>query len=160
MHSSMYEGALYKYVLMLQEMAIPLLVIGIPIMILTIVSWWKIFTKAGQPGWFALVPILNVITMLKVGGKPWGYFFLAFIPFVGGLILTIVMATGLARSFGKSGGFAAGLIFLGPIFYPILAFGSAQHQGYQPAMQGYGYPPPGYPPPGYAPQPGYGPPAR
>ena len=45
-------------------------VVVLAIAVLVIAGLWKIFTKAGEPGWHAIVPILNVITLLKIAGKP------------------------------------------------------------------------------------------
>jgi hypothetical protein len=91
---------------------------------------WKVFTKAGKPGWASLIPIYSTIVLLQIAGKPAWWFILLFIPIVG-LIFLIITFVGLAERFGKGGGFAVGLILLGAVFFPILAFGSAQ---YQPAL--------------------------
>ncbi len=96
--------------------------------ILLIVSLWKIFTKAGKPGWASIVPIYNTIVMLEIAGKPIWWIILLFIPVVN-LVISIIVIVELANKFGKSGGFAAGLIFLPVIFYPILAFSSAKYSG-------------------------------
>jgi len=140
----------------------PLFAIWAVFAVLMIVSMWKIFTKAGEPGWWTFVPIGNTIMLLKIIGKPWTYIFFAFIPFVGGIILWAMMCGGLARVFGKESGYAVGIFFLGWIFVPMLAFGSATYLGPNAGLampMGYapGYPPPpGYPPQGGYPQPGYG----
>jgi len=93
-----------------------------------IAAMWKVFTKAGKPGWAAIVPIYNIIVLLGIAGKPAWWIILFFIPIVN-LIITILVYVALAGKFGKGGGFAMGLVFLGPIFFPILGFGSAQYQG-------------------------------
>lgn len=89
---------------------------------------WKLFTKAGQPGWAAIVPIYNIIIMLKIVGRPTWWIVLFVIPFVS-LIPAVLLPLDLAKSFGKSTGFGVGLILLGFIFMPILAFGSAKYVG-------------------------------
>jgi len=94
---------------------------------------WKIFTKAGKPGWACIVPIYNIIVLLEIVGKPWWYLLLLFIPVVNIVILIMVMIA-LAQVFGKSGGFAVGLIFLSLIFMAILAFGDAKYLGPQAAV--------------------------
>ncbi len=99
------------------------------LMILLIASFWKIFTKAGEPGWACLIPIYNTIVLLKIAGKPWWWLLLMFIPLVN-FIIIIIFYIELAKSFGKGVGFGLGLIFLSFIFFPILGFGSATHQGY------------------------------
>ena len=95
---------------------------------LMIASMWKIFAKAGQPGWASIVPIYNAIVMLKIAGKPAWWVILMLIPFVN-FIVAIIATIGLARAFGKGTGFALGMVFLGFIFMPILAFGDSEYQG-------------------------------
>lgn len=96
--------------------------------ILMIAAWWKMFTKAGQPGWAAIIPIVNLYFFCKVAGRPGWWLILMFIPLVN-FIIIIILCIDIAKSFGKGVGFGIGLIFLPFIFYPILAFGSAQYQG-------------------------------
>lgn len=92
-----------------------------------IVVMWKIFAKAGEPGWASLIPIYNTCVWLKIAGKPMWWIILLIIPIVN-LVIAILAVVGLANKFGKGGGFAVGLILLPIIFYPILAFGSAEYQ--------------------------------
>jgi hypothetical protein len=114
------------------------LLVQLAIIVFFIVVGWKVFVKAGQPGWGCLVPIYNAYLMLKIAGKPGWWLILLFIPIVN-FVIAILATVGLARNFGKDTGFAVGLIFLGFIFYPILAFGDAQYLGQNPAQ------PPGVP---------------
>ncbi|MCC6343955.1 MAG: signal peptidase I [Bryobacterales bacterium] len=93
-----------------------------------IASVWKVFTKAGKPGWVAIVPIYNAVVLLEVAGRPLWWVVLLFIPVVS-LVIWIIVAIDLAKSFGKSTGFALGLVFLGFIFFPILGFGPARYLG-------------------------------
>jgi uncharacterized protein DUF5684 len=97
-------------------------------MILMIAACWKIFAKAGQPGWAAIIPIYNWYILCKIVGRPGWWVILLLIPFVN-FIVGIILCIDLAKSFGKGVGFAIGLILLGVIFFPILGFGSAQYQG-------------------------------
>ena len=108
------------------EIGIVGMLIGLAFIVLMIASVWKVFTKAGQPGWAAIIPIYNVIVLLKIIGKPWWWILGFLIPFVN-FIVMILMAVGLAKVFGKGIGFAIGLILLSFIFYPILAFGDATY---------------------------------
>lgn len=103
------------------------IIIYVIFVILIIASQWKIFTKASKPGWASLIPIYNVIVMLEVARQPLWMIILLFIP-VANIIVYIIVAIELSKNFGKSGGFAAGLILLSLIFYPILAFGDAKYQ--------------------------------
>ena len=96
--------------------------------ILFIASFWKVFEKAGQPGWAAIVPIYNIYVMLQIGGKPGWWLLLMLIPFVN-LVVGIILYIDIAKRFGKSDGFGIGLMFLGFIFWPMLAFGDAVYQG-------------------------------
>src|SRR5213082_2396714 len=96
--------------------------------ILMLAAGWKIFTKAGQPGWACIIPIYNLYVWCKIVGRPWWWILLMLIPFVN-LIIAIILLIDLAKSFGKGVGFGIGLLLLGVIFFPILGFGSAQYQG-------------------------------
>ncbi|HAJ96110.1 MAG TPA: signal peptidase I [Actinobacteria bacterium] len=108
------------------------IIIYIAVIVLIIASQWKIFTKAGKPGWASLIPIYNIIVLLEVARQPLWMIILLFIP-VANIIVFIIVSIELAKNFGKSGGFAAGLILLSIIFYPLLAFGSAEYQDAAPA---------------------------
>ena len=93
-----------------------------------VASMWKVFVKAGQPGWAAIVPIYNLIVLLKIAGKPSWWLFLFMIP-VANFVVAYLVIVSLAKSFGKGTGFGLGLLFLGPVFYPILGFGDATYVG-------------------------------
>ena len=101
-------------------------IIWLALVVLMIASVWKIFTKAGRPGWASIVPIYNFIVMLQIAGKPLWFIVLFFIPFAN-IVAMILVYIGLARVFGKGGGFAAGMIFLPFIFFPMLAFSDATY---------------------------------
>ena len=112
----------------LQGMAMGITILWAAVVILMVAGMWKVFTKAGQPGWAAIIPIYNFIVLLKVAGKPAWWILLMLIPVVN-FVVFIIMDINIAKAFGKGGGFAAGLILLAPIFFPILGFGSAKYQG-------------------------------
>ncbi len=97
------------------------------VVVVEIAAMWKVFEKAGKPGWAAIIPIYNVIVLLQVAGKPLWWLILFFIPIVN-IIVAILMYAGVAKNFGRSTLFALGLIFLGFIFFPILAWGDATYQ--------------------------------
>lgn len=103
-----------------------IMIVYFAVLILLIASMWKIFTKAGKPGWAAIVPIYNIIVLLEIVGKPVWWIVLFLIPFVN-IIVAIMVVLELAKKFGKGGGFAVGLLLLPFIFYPMLAFGDAQY---------------------------------
>lgn len=104
-----------------------ILIVYMAILLLAVISMWKIFTKAGEPGWAAIVPIYNAIVLLKIAGKPAWWIILMLIPFVN-IIILFMVSINLAQNFGKSTGFGIGLALLGFIFGPILAFGDARYQ--------------------------------
>jgi hypothetical protein len=93
-----------------------------------VVCQWKIFSKAGKPGWAAIIPVYNLIVLLDIVGKPVWWILLFFIPLVN-FVVFILLAVELARSFGKGGGFAIGLLLLPIVFYPILAFDDSTYMG-------------------------------
>jgi Family of unknown function (DUF5684) len=90
--------------------------------------WWKVFTKAGQPGWGSLIPIVNVYFLCKVAGRPGWWVILFILPCVN-IFAIIVVCLDVAKAFGKGTGFTIGLILLPFIFYPILGFGDAAYLG-------------------------------
>lgn len=102
------------------------------LVILQIIGLWKVFEKAGKPGWAAIIPIYNAIVLLQVVGRPWWYLLLLLIPcanivfMIWGIILINNL---LSKSFGQGVGFTLGLIFLSFIFVPILGFGDYTYLG-------------------------------
>jgi hypothetical protein len=102
------------------------LVLMLAFIVLMLASGWKVFTKAGQPGWASIIPIYNIFVMLKIVGKPWWWFIGMLIPLVN-FVVMILLAVETAKVFGKGIGFAIGLLLLPFIFYPILAFGDATY---------------------------------
>jgi hypothetical protein len=103
-------------------------IILLAVIVLMVVAMWKVFTKAGEPGWAAIVPIYNIIVFLRISGKPVWWIILLIIPFVN-FIISLLVSLGLAKNFGKGGGFGVGLWLLSPIFILILAFGDAKFVG-------------------------------
>ena len=111
-----------------------LLAIMVTILVFTIIANWKIFTKAGEAGWKSLIPIYSSVILYRIAGiSPWLIllYLLVWVPVIGPLIslgLTIYLMINLANAFGKSTGFAVGLILLKTIFIMILAFGNSEYQ--------------------------------
>jgi hypothetical protein len=101
------------------------LIIELAILVLVIAGGWKVFVKAGKPGWAFIVPIYNILVMLEIIGKPWWWFILLLIPLVN-IVIGALVCIELAKKFGKGVGFGIGLLLLGFIFIPILGFGSAE----------------------------------
>jgi hypothetical protein len=98
------------------------------LVIIQIVSLWKIFEKAGVEGWKSIIPIYNAWVFAEIVGKPGWYGLLLFIPIIN-IVVILYLYYLLAKSFGKDILFALGLFFLPFIFFPILAFGDATYQG-------------------------------
>jgi hypothetical protein len=103
-------------------------VIYIAIIVFEIAALWHVFVKGGRPGWAAIIPFYNYYVLLKVVGRPGWWLILYFIPFVN-IIVWLIVAIDLAKSFGKGSGYGVAVFFLAPIFIPILGFGSAQYVG-------------------------------
>ncbi len=108
--------------------AILVLLIWLAIIVLVIAGLWMTFSKAGQPGILAIIPIVNLYFLCKIGGRPGWWVILFLIPIVS-IVIAAIVSIDVAKSFGKGVGFGIGLWLLGPIFYCILGFGSAQYQG-------------------------------
>ncbi|MDA3911884.1 MAG: DUF5684 domain-containing protein [Bacteroidales bacterium] len=102
--------------------------IPLALMLLMLISMWRIFTKAGKPGWAVIVPIYNIIVLLEIIGKPLWWILLFLIPGVN-FIFMIWMWNLLSLSFGKNTGFTVGLLLLPFIFIPLLGLGSAKYVG-------------------------------
>lgn len=105
-----------------------ILLIELALIVLMIVGLWKVFTKAGKPGWAAIIPIYNQVVLLEIIGRPIWWIILMFIPCVN-ILVSIVVLVDLAKSFGRSTGFAIGMVLLPFIFIPILGFGDARYIG-------------------------------
>ncbi len=102
----------------------------IAILVLLIVAMWKIYTKAGKPGWASIIPFYSQYVMFDIAmGNGW-LFLLMLIPIVN-WVMSIVVLYKLAKAFGKGVGYTVGLILLCPIFLCMLAFGSAEYEGPQ-----------------------------
>lgn len=104
-------------------------IIGLVIGVLMIAAMWKVFAKAGRPGWAAIIPFYNIYVLLKVAGRPGWWLVLFIIPVVN-LVVSIIVSLDVAKSFGKSGAFGFfGLWLFGIVGYPVLGFGDARYQG-------------------------------
>jgi hypothetical protein len=106
------------------------MIVWLVVVVLMIAAMWKVFTKAGEPGWAAIVPIYNYYVLDKIAGRPtWWLLLWIFL----GPIAYIVISFDIAKRFGKGAGFAIGLILLPFIFWPMLAWGDASYTA-APAM--------------------------
>lgn len=98
------------------------------ILVLIIVSFWKIFEKAGKPGWAAIIPVYNIIVWLEILGRPIWWIILLLIPFVN-IFVVIYFSHLTSKAFGKDIVMTILLLFLPFVGYPILAFGDAKYLG-------------------------------
>lgn len=98
------------------------------LIVLLAASFWRLFEKAGLPGWKALIPGYNLYQYTQIAGVSGWWTVGFFIPFVD-LVARVFVGMEVAKKFGKDSLFGLGLAFLSPIFLPILAFGSATYQG-------------------------------
>lgn len=108
-------------------LGIGMMIVWAVVLVVMIAAMWKVFEKAGEPGWAAIVPIYNIIVLLKIAGKPAWWLVLMLIPFVN-FVVGIIVVLALAKNFGKGAGFGFGLLLLAPVFYPMLAWGDARYQ--------------------------------
>lgn len=103
-------------------------VIFLALVIFVIIARWKLYKKAGKPGWASIVPVYNTIVLFDIIGYKWYYIFFIFIGIIPiiGMVLSMIFAISynikLAKSFGQQPAFGIGLWFLNPIFTAIIAF--------------------------------------
>jgi len=98
------------------------------IYVLVVAGWWMIFQKAGEDGWKAIIPIWNILVLLRVVGREWWWIILMLIPIVN-IVIWVIVSLDLAKSFGRGTGFGIGLFILSPIFALILGFGADTYKG-------------------------------
>lgn len=130
------------------------LIPGLFVWLISVIGMWKVYEKAGKPGWACIIPIYNIIVMLEIIGKPMWWLLMLLIPCVN-IVFAVWMINLLSKSFGQSEGFTIGLIFLPMIFYPILGFGNYRYlgpaglgmAGFRPYDPGIDYRDPFNPPP-------------
>ncbi|WP_421945320.1 DUF5684 domain-containing protein [Pedobacter sp.] len=104
------------------------IIIYLAIIVLLIIGMWKVFEKAGKPGWAAIIPIYNIIILIEIVGKPMIWILWLLIPCVN-IVFLVWLYNLVSKSFGKSEGFTVGLVIFPYIFWPILGFGDAKYLG-------------------------------
>ncbi|HEX3074774.1 MAG TPA: DUF5684 domain-containing protein [Ignavibacteriales bacterium] len=124
-------------------------IVYIALLVVVAIGLWKVFVKAGKPGWAAIIPFYNVYVLVEIVGRPIMFFYM----FIGGALLSLIPLLGLiftlgllvlwfilildtAKSFGKDIGYAVGLFLLPFIFIPMLGFGSSRYLGPAAAQPG------------------------
>lgn len=106
-----------------------MLMIVLAMVAIAIIGMWKVFVKAGQPGWACLIPIYNVYILLQIAGRPAWWLILYFVP-LANIIVAAIVAMDIAKAFGQSAVFGFVLLFLlSGIGFLILGFGNARYLG-------------------------------
>lgn len=129
-----------------------IVIILIGFFVMSVAAEWKIFSKAHEAGWEALVPILDIYTLYKIawrGDFAWMYIALILLgnvlrqsATVTGSILMLILSLAfgaaafvvhicfsvkLSKAFGYDGRYALGIIFIPKIFLPVLAFDNSTY---------------------------------
>ena len=112
----------------LAGMGAGMIIFELAIMVFMIVTLWKIYTKAGKPGWASIIPIYDILVLIEIAGLEWWYILLLLVPFAN-IYAIFKIYIELAHKFGKSTGFGVLTVFFSLICLPILAFGDAKYQG-------------------------------
>ena len=121
-----------------------MVIFWLAIMVLICASYWKIFIKAGKPGWAAIIPIYKLIVFIEIIGKPTIWILWLLIPCVN-IVFGIWATNLLSKSFGKTVGYSVGLLLLPIVFYPLLGFGDARYLGPSAAEAQQGFKNPNHP---------------
>ena len=108
-------------------------VIALALVVLFIIAWWKIYAKAGRPGWAIFVPVYSSVEFFTVTWGNGAYFLFMLVPGIN-VLLAILTVQKLSEAFGHGFGYTLGLIFFPYVFIPILAFGKAKHLRYQASL--------------------------
>lgn len=107
----------------------------IAILAITVISFWRIFKKAGLPGWAAIIPVYNLFATCKMLKISYWWILLIpamYLPLIGwavGLATNVFFSIRTSQVFNKGIPFAIGLMFLPLIFYVILAFDKSEYVG-------------------------------
>lgn len=105
-------------------------IVCLALVVVSLVGMWKVFVKAGKPGWAAIVPFYNMYCLFEMSfGNGW-LFLLTFVP-CANFVVMIMCYIKLAKAFGKGVGFGLGLVFFNFIFMMLLGFGDAEYIGPQ-----------------------------
>lgn len=114
----------HSHILATEEIAI-IAIVG-SILALFLASLWKMFEKAGQPGWAALVPIYNAYIITQIAGKSGWLTVTLFLP-IFNIIARVVLGMEVAKKFDRSTAFGLGLGFFPILFVPMLAFSRSEY---------------------------------
>lgn len=119
--------------------------------VLLVIGLWRVFEKAGEEGWKALIPVYNFYILFKISGLGPMYFWLQlicsalaavaywlghllflFYPVgwamtLGSTVIGFMMWNSLSKAFGHGIGYAIGLWLVNPIFIMVLGYGSSRY---------------------------------
>ncbi|WP_254513738.1 DUF5684 domain-containing protein [Anatilimnocola floriformis] len=96
------------------------------IALIPLIGMWKLFEKAGKPGWAAIVPIYNAYVLTEIAGMDIMWFFFTFVPCLN-IVAAVMIWINVAKNFGKDTGYAIGIILLPIVFIPLLGFSDARY---------------------------------
>ena len=105
-----------------------IVLLSLALIVFIIASVWRLFKKAGKPGWAALVPFYNTWVLVEVAKLSAVWFVLTFIPIVS-IVALVVIYNGVSKAFGKGVGTTVLMVFFPYVMFPYLAFGKAQYVG-------------------------------
>ena len=108
---------------------IVMLLIALVASVVIIVAMWKLFVKAGKPGWASIVPFYNIWVLAEMTTNNNVLWFILALIGVTSPVAAIVMYLGMGKSFGKGIGYGVFCFLLPIVALPILAFGSAEYTG-------------------------------
>ena len=132
---SQYTGAAIAIIIVLA-------IIAIAIAIFLIVAKCKLFSKAGEKWWSAIIPVWSNWVETRISGLKWWWFAIvcgigtlailspeksSYFAGWGAVLVSFNYNYNIAKKFGKSNGFAFLCTILPIIGIPILAFGPAKY---------------------------------
>ena len=120
-----------------------------------IIAYWKMFTKAGEPGWKSIIPFYSQYIMYKLTWKTSWFWITLIVAVVYGvftslnqnfpdnmlytvlllisaiiaLVITIISYHKISKAYGHGAGYTVGMLFLWPIFVLILGYGKSKYIG-------------------------------
>jgi hypothetical protein len=94
------------------------------------IAGWRMYEKAGQSGWVSFIPILNILGLVKMAGRPLWWAILYLVPFLD-ILVHVIVSVDVARRFGKSALFGLAMAFplLTPFCVASIGLGEARYLG-------------------------------
>lgn len=102
--------------------------------LIALAGCWRVYRKAGQPGWGVLVPLYNLFLLVRIANCSVWWFILLLVPGVN-LVIFVLLCIQVSRNFDRGLIFGLGLAFLGVLFYPLLGFSRARYQPFGPSSE-------------------------